>query len=91
MVAYDHEFKIDLTKLSDKRLQERRLNLVSGLFNGYDGSIDNIEKRALIQEIDIERERRYKRAAETRSNLALLISVTALGISIIVAIFKNGS
>jgi len=88
MVAHDSEFKVDLTELSDKELQTRRHRFVSGLFNGYAGSIDNVEKTALIQEIDVERERRYKKAAQNRSNLALIISVTSLAISVIVVILK---
>lgn len=82
MVAHDEEFKIDLTKLTDKELQARRFKFVSGLYNGEKGSRDNVEKESLIQEIDIEREMRFKKNAENRSNWALLISVISLIISI---------
>jgi len=82
MVAHDEEFKVDLTKFSDKELQERRSKFVSGLYNGQKGSQDNVEKESLIQEIDIERELRFKKKAQTRSNFALLISTVSLLISI---------
>lgn len=82
MVAHDEEFQVDLTKLSDKELQQRRLKFVRGLYNGYKGSIDNEEKESLIKEIDIEREFRFKKNTENRSNWALLISVISLLISI---------
>ena len=82
MVAHDEEFIIDLTKLSDKELQARRLKFVSGLYSGDKGSRDNVEKESLIQEIDTEREMRFKKNAESRSNLALLISIVSILISI---------
>lgn len=82
MVAHDEEFKIDLTKLTDKELQERRSKFVSGLYNGDKGSRDNVEKETLIQEIDVEREMRFKKDAETRSNWALFISIISLLLSI---------
>ncbi len=88
MVAHDEEFKIDLTKLSDKELQQRRLKLVSGLYAGYKGSIDNVEKESLIKEIDIEKEIRFKKSAENRSNWALLISVISIFISIVALVIK---
>ena len=75
MVVYDNEFKVDLSKLTDKQLQKRRLKFVSGLYNGDKGSRDNIEKESLIQEIDVERELRFKKNTEKRSNIALLISI----------------
>jgi len=83
MVVHDEEFKVDLTKLPDKGLQERRLKFVGGLYNGEKGSRDNVEKESLVQEIDVERDIRFKRKAETRSNWALLISVISIFISII--------
>lgn len=82
MVAHEKEFKVDLTKLSDLELQKRRQRFTCGLYDGYKGSPDNFEKESLIKEIDIERELRFKRKAENRSNLALLISVISLLISI---------
>lgn len=82
MVSHDSEFKKDLTKLSDKELQKRRLKFVSGLYDGDKSSRDNVEKESLIQEIDTEREMRFKKNAENRSNLALLISVISLLISL---------
>lgn len=88
MVAHDDEFKIDLTELSDKELQKRRLKFVSGLYNGDKGSRDNVEKESLIQEIDVERETRFKRNAETRSNLALLISLISLILSLAALFIK---
>lgn len=88
MVAHDEEFKIDLTKLSDQELQERRLKFVSGLYNGYKGSIDNEEKESLIKEIDAEREFRFKKNTENRSNWALLISVVSLLISVFTFLMK---
>lgn len=90
MVAHDDEFQKDLTKLSDKELQERRLRFVSGLYNGEKGSRDNVEKESLIQEIDIEREMRFKKSAQTRSWWALLISVISLLISIAPFFLKKG-
>jgi hypothetical protein len=83
MVVHDSEFQVDLRKLSDNQLQDRRLKFVRGLYNGEKGSRDNVEKVSLIQEVDIERELRFKRKAEQRSNLALFISTISLGISII--------
>ncbi len=88
MVTHDKEFKTDLTKLSDEELQKRRLRFVGGLFDGEKGSRDNVEKESLIQEIDIEREMRLKKNTERRSNIALLISVVSLFISIIALIIK---
>lgn len=83
MVVHDEEFAVDLTKLSDKELQDRRLSFVKNLFNGEKGSRDNVEKEALIQEIDVEKEMRFKKKAEERSNIALIVSILALFISII--------
>lgn len=88
MVAHDKEFKVDLTKLSDKELQERRLKFVSGLYNGDKGSRDNVEKESLIQEIDVERDVRFKMETESRSNWALLISAISILISIITIFMK---
>ncbi|MFZ2152743.1 MAG: hypothetical protein WAV41_01665 [Microgenomates group bacterium] len=82
MVVHDDKFKTDLTKLSDTELQQRRLGFVGGLYNGEKGSRDNVEKESLIQEIDIEREMRFKKNAEARSNWALLISIVSLLMSI---------
>jgi hypothetical protein len=83
MVIHDSKFQEDLTKFSDTELQKRRLGLVSGLFNGDKGSRDNVEKEALIQEIDVEREMRFKKAAQTRSHWALLLSAISICISVI--------
>ncbi|MFH1601930.1 MAG: hypothetical protein ABIB61_03175 [Candidatus Shapirobacteria bacterium] len=88
MVAHDEEFKADLTKLSDRELQEQRLKFVSGLYNGEKGSRDNVEKEFLIQEIDIEREVRLKRKAEIRSTWAIIISLISIFISIIALLDK---
>jgi hypothetical protein len=88
MVVHDKEFNVDLTLLSDEELKKKRLFLVKRLFNGDKGSRDNVEKEALIKEIDIEREMRFKKKAEERSNLALIISVCALFLSIISLIIK---
>ena len=88
MVVHDEKFNEDLTKFNDKELKQRRLELVSGLFNGDKGSRDNVEKEALIQEIDTERERRYKKAAQTHSNWALLISVVSVIASIIAVLIS---
>lgn len=88
MVAHDAEFKKDLTKLSDKELSEFRKTHVSNLFNGYKGSIDNVEREALIREADIEIEMRFKKKAETRSNIALLVSVIALILSLFSLLLK---
>lgn len=82
MVVHDQEFAKDLTKLSDRELHDRRLHFVSSLFNGYDGSNDNVEKRELIREIDVERERRFKKNTEKNSWLALIISTIAILVSI---------
>lgn len=81
MVAHDKEFEIDLTGLTDEELKQRRLKFVSGLYNGYKGSVDNEEKESLIREIDVEREFRFKKHTENRSNWALLISIVSLVIS----------
>lgn len=89
MVAHDEEFKVDLTKYSDRQLQERRLKFVGGLYNGEKGSRDNVEKESLINEIDVEREIRFKRNAEIRSNWALLISSISILISIIAVLIKH--
>lgn len=89
MVAHDEEFKIDLTTLSDDELKERRLKFVGGLYDGYKGSVDNEEKESLIKEIDVEREFRFKKHTETRSNWALLLSVISLLISIFTLIMKK--
>lgn len=89
MVAIEDEFKIDLTKLSDKELQIRRLNFVSGLFDGEKGSRDNVKKEALIREIDIERELRFKSDAVKKSNWAILISIISLLISGVALYFKQ--
>ena len=88
MVAHDEEFKINLARLSDEELQQRRLKFVGGLYAGYKGSIDNVEKESLIKEIDIERETRFKRNADNRSKWALLISVISLVISITAIVIK---
>ena len=88
MVVHDGEFKVDLTELNDKELKQRRHNFVSGLFNGYKGRLDNVEKEALIKEIDIEIEMRFKKRAELRSNIALIISIVSLSISALLLIWK---
>jgi len=82
MVVHDEEFSVDLTKLTDIELQARRLKFVKNLFNGDKGSRDNVEKESLINEIDLERERRYKLSTEKNSWWALIISI----ISILVAV-----
>lgn len=89
MVVHDNEFKVDLTILSDRELQKRRLKFVAGLYSGEKGSRDNVEKESLIQEIDTERELRFKKQAEIRSNWALLISVVSLLITLAALIIKK--
>jgi hypothetical protein len=82
MVAHDEEFKTDLTKLSDEKLWARRQKFVSGLYNGFEGSQDNVEKKALIAEVDREFDRRYRKGDNKRSNIAIVISIIALLISL---------
>jgi len=88
MVVHDEEFKIDLTELSDKKLKKRRHSFVSQLFAGQKGSPDNVEKEALIKEIDIEIEMRFKKGTEKRSNIALIVSIVSLVISALLLIWK---
>ena len=60
MVVHDNLFKKDFTKMNDRELAELRKKQVSHLFDGYKGSVDNVERERLIEEIDIERELRFK-------------------------------
>ncbi len=82
MVALDHEFKIDLRKLTEDELMERRYRFFSGLYNGYEGSIDNVGKKALIEAIDRELDRRHKKSDNKRASIAVAISVIALLLSL---------
>lgn len=82
MVARDAEFKVDLTKLSDDKLWERRKKFVGGLYDGEEGSRDNVEKKALIAEIDREFDRRHRKGDNKRANIALGLSILALLISL---------
>lgn len=83
MVVHDELFKKDLTKMRYKDLLRFRKEQVSNLFNGLGGSIDNLERTALIKEVDIEREMRFKKRTEIISIIALVISIIAVSISII--------
>lgn len=82
MVVYDDLFKKDFTKVTDKELLEFRQERIDNLFNGQAGSQANMESKALVDVIDKEFERRFKKRAEIISVIALIISVISLLISI---------
>jgi len=89
MVVYDKKFKEfseNYLKMSDKELFNLRKEMVSYLFAGQSGSQDNEERKSLIELIDKELERRYKRQTIKISILALIISIISLLISIFLKI-----
>jgi hypothetical protein len=88
MVSEDEKFKKfseNYTKWTDKELLEFRREQVRYLFAGEAGSQDNEERKALIELVDKEFERRYKLRTERISVIALIISI----ISLLISIFRN--
>jgi len=86
MVSNDEKFKKfseNYTKWTDKKLLEFRREQVCYLFAGESGSQDNEERKALIDLVDREFERRYKLRTEIISVIALIISIISLLISIL--------
>lgn len=83
MVVHDEKFKKDFGKMSDRQLLDFRKEQIQNLFNGEKGSRDNIEREALIQITEKEMEMRFKQKAEKRSNIALLIAIVSLFVTII--------
>jgi hypothetical protein len=85
MVTLDKDFKEfseHYIKWSDKQLLEFRTRHVQNLFAGQIGSQDNEERKALIELVDKELERRYKTRTQLFSFIAIIISVISLLISI---------
>jgi len=88
MVSNDEKFKKfseNYTKWTDKKLLEFRKEQVRYLFAGVAGSQDNEERKALIDLVDKEFERRFKLRTERISIIALIISI----ISLLISIFLN--
>ena len=85
MVVLDEEFKYlseNYLKMSGKELLELRKKHMRYLFAGQAGSQDNEERRAMIDLIDKELERRFKKRTETISIVAIIISIISFFISL---------
>lgn len=85
MVVHDEKFKKlseNLYKWSDKQLLEFRKEHVAHLFDGQADSPDNEERKALIELVDKELERRFKAKTEIISWIALVVSIISLFISL---------
>ncbi len=86
MAALDEkfrEFSENHTKWSDEKLLDFRKEQVKYLFSGMAGSQDNEERKALIELVDKEFERRFKKETVKLSIIALIISFVSLVISVI--------
>lgn len=86
MVVHDEKFKelaMNHDKWNDKKLLDFRRRQVEYLFAGMAGSPDNEEGKALIELVDKEFERRFKKITVTISIIALIISFISIVISII--------
>lgn len=86
MIALDKKFNElseNYTKWSDKKLLDFRKEQVKYLFVGQAGSQDNEERKALIELVDKEFERRFKKRTFTVSIIALIISFASIIISLI--------
>jgi hypothetical protein len=81
MVVFDDLFKTDFEKMNDRDLLNFRKTQIENLFNGDKGSRAHAEREALIQIAEKEIEFRFKKKAEERSNIALLISTVSLLLS----------
>jgi len=68
--------------MSEKELLELRKKHMCYLFAGQVGSQDNEERKAIIDLIDRELERRIKKRTETISILAIIISIISFFISL---------
>lgn len=82
MVVFDSLFKTDFEKMTDRELLDFRKIQIEGLFHGEKGSSNNVEREALMQIAEKEIEFRFKKKAEERSNVAIVVSVISLLISI---------
>ena len=90
MVVFDKKFKElseNYTKQSDEKLLSFRSEQVQYLFAGMTGSQNNRKRESLIELIDKELERRFKKRTVTISIIALIISLISIIISAI-AILK---
>ena len=86
MVTLDKKFEElsrNLYRWSDKKLLNFRKEQIHHLFDGQVESRDNEERKALIELIDKELERRYKRQAITTSWIALIVSIASILISVL--------
>jgi len=86
MVTHDKKFKEfseNYTKWSEIDLLEFRRKQIQDLFAGMAGSQDQEERRALIELVDKEFERRFKRRTVTISIIALIVSFVSIVISVI--------
>jgi len=89
MVVHDKDFKEfseRYLKMSDKELFELRKKHIGCLFAGQTGSQDYEERKAIIELIDKELERRYKRQTIKISVIALVVSIISLLISLFLKI-----
>lgn len=76
------EFSENYLSMSDKELFELRKEMLKHLFAGQINSPNNEERKAFIELIDKELERRYKKQTQNYSLIAIVVSIISLLISI---------